>query len=374
MLGKRANGEGSIHQRKDGRWCASLSIGRGKRKHFLARTRAEVARRLAGATDAREKGAVIPTTRQNVRQFFTSWLDATKPTVRPRTFVRYEELVRLHVLPATGSMPLTRLTPQHLHRLYQEKLESGLSPTTVNHIHAVVHKALSLAVRWSLTTRNVADFVDPPRTRHFEINTLSPDQAQTFLAAIAGTRLEALYVLALTTGMRQGELLGLRWRDVDLEHATVQVRGTMQPTPAGLRIAEPKTHGSRRHVLLAARAVDALRRHRVAQAEERLRLGAAWEDNELVFANQVGRPIAAQNLLRRSFEPLLKRAGLPRMRFHDLRHSAATLLLGEGIHPKIVSEMLGHTRISTTLDLYSHVTPTMQRQAADAFDAILKGS
>ena len=181
-------------------------------------------------------------------------------------------------------------------------------------------------------------------------------------------------MVALTTGMRQGELLGLRWSDIDLEGRTIHIRGSMQATRSGLRIAEPKTASSRRQVMLSSQPVEALRRHRKAQAAERLRLGAGWEDNDLVFANEVGRPIAAGNLFRGSFEPLLKRAGLPRMRFHDLRHSAATLLLGEGVHPKIVAEMLGHTRISTTLDLYSHVTPTMQRQAADAFDELLIGA
>ncbi len=186
------------------------------------------------------------------------------------------------------------------------------------------------------------------------------------------SRLEALYVLAVTTGMRQGEILGLRWRDVDVDQGMVQVRGSMQALKGvGLHIAEPKTAGSRRHVMLSQRPIEALRRHRVAQAAERLRAGAGWEDNDLVFANEVGRPIAAGNLLRRSFEPLLKSAGLPRIRFHDLRHTSATLLLGQGVHPKIVSEMLGHSKITTTLDLYSHVTPTMQREAVRAFDAIL---
>lgn len=265
---------------------------------------------------------------------------------------------------------LTRLSPQHLQRLYATKLET-LSPTTVNHVHAVLHKALSNAVRWGAVNRNVADLVDPPRNRPFEIATLTAHEARTFLDAASGNRLEALFVLAVTTGMRQGELLGLRWRDVDFDACALQIRGSMQATPDGLRIMEPKTRTSQRRVTLSREPVDALRRHRVAQAEERLQLGAAWEDNGLVFANVVGRPIAAGNLLRRSFEPLLKRAGLPRIRFHDLRHTSATLLLGRGIHPKIVAEMLGHSRVGTTLDRYSHVTPTMQREAAEAFDLIL---
>ena len=184
--------------------------------------------------------------------------------------------------------------------------------------------------------------------------------------------MEALYAQALTTGMRQGELLPLRWRDLDLEAGRVQVRGSLQRTNEGLTIVEPKTHSSRRQLALTKAAMEALRRHRVAQAEERLRLAPAWEDHEMVFANEIGRPIEVRNLMRRSFLPILKRAGVPRIRFHDLRHSAATLLLGRGVHPKVVADMLGHSRISTTLDLYSHITPAMQREAAEAMDAVLK--
>ena len=368
-MGKRANGEGSVYQRTDGRWCASVTTEGGRRQHFLGRTRAEVARKLTGALDARERGTLVTGPRQTVGQFFTQWLDAVRPSLRPRTFVGYEQLVRLHVIPQIGALSLAP-TPQHLQRLYASRLEAGLSSTTVNHVHALIHKALSNAVRWGSVHRNIADLVDPPRNRHFEIVTLSPEQARAFLDAAAGHRLEALYVLAVTTGMRQGELLGLRWRDVDVDGASLQVRGSMQATPEGLRIMEPKTAGSRRRVALSKQPIDALRRHRVAQADERLRLGVSGEGVELVFATEAGRPITA-SILRRSFEPLLRRAGLPRMRFHDLRHTSATLLLGRGVHPKVVSEMLGHTRISTTLDLYSHVSMTMQQQAADAFDAIL---
>jgi len=370
-MARRGNGEGSIHKRQsDGRWCASITLHDGSRKHFLAKTRDEVARKLAAALAEKEKGTLVVAPRQSVRQFFAAWLAAAKPSLRPRTYDRYEEYVRLHITPDIGRVSLTGLTPQHLQRLYAKKLE-GLSPTTVNHLHATIHKGLSTAVRWGALHRNVADFVDPPRPDRHEMATLNPEQARKLLEATRGNRLEALYVLAITTGLRQGELLGLRWRDVDLDAAALQIRGSMQATKEGLQIAEPKTPGSRRQVMMSQPPVDALRRHRVAQAAERLRMGAAWEDNDLVFANKVGRPIPAGHLLRRSFEPLLKKAGLARIRFHDLRHTSATLLLGQNVHPKIVQEMLGHTRISTTMDLYSHVTPTMQREAAAAFDAIL---
>ena len=200
---------------------------------------------------------------------------------------------------------------------------------------------------------------------------LSPADARTFLDIASGDRLEALYVLALTTGMRQGELLGLRWRHIDLGGKTVRVSGALQRTAEGFVIAKPKTTRSRRQVALTSSAVNSLTRHRVAQTEERLRLGAAWQDLDLVFANEVGGFIAEWNLRRQSFLPLLRKAGLPVIRFHDLRHTAATLMLGRGVHPKVVAEMLGHSQISITLDLYRHVTPTMQQQATEALDAVL---
>ncbi|MDP9236359.1 MAG: site-specific integrase [Chloroflexota bacterium] len=372
-MAKRSNGEGSIYQRKDGRWCASLSIGRGKRKHFLGKSRPEVSRKLIAALKARDDGLPTVTERQSVAQFLKSWLEAVRPSIRERTCARYEQYVRLHAVPDLGKIPLTRLTPQHLQRLYSDRLNAGLSATTVHHLHAMLHSALDQAVRWTLVPRNVADLVDPPRMCRHDISTLGPEQAHVLLDAAAGDRLEALYVLALTTGMREGEILGLKWRDVDFAGRAVEVRGSLQRVPSGLVLAEPKTDRSRRHIGLTETALVALRQHRALQATERLRLGAAWRNElDFVFVDETGSPIEATRFLRTSFKPLLKAAGLPKIRFHDLRHSAATLLLGRGIHPKIVSEMLGHSQIAITLDLYSHVTPTMQREATDAMDAIVR--
>lgn len=236
----------------------------------------------------------------------------------------------------------------------------------------MLHRALGQAARWDLVARNVVTLVDPPRVARHRITALTPEQARHFLDAARGDRLEALYVVALTTGMRQGELLALRWSDVDESSQALRVRGTLHHDPqGGWAIHEPKTAGSQRQVLLAVAAVDALRRHRTAQNDERQGVGPAWQDHDLVFANAVGGPLAPQNLLRRSFVPLLVRAGLPRVRFHDLRHTAATLLLAEGVHRKIVSELLGHSQVSITLDLYSHVTGTMQRAAVSALDGLL---
>jgi len=370
-MAKRANGDGTIYKRKDGRWAAAISLPGGRRQHFVGKDRDAVVRQRTAALKSLNDGLPAIVDHPTVEQYLKSWLNITKQSVRERTWVRYEQFVRLHAIPKLGSKKLAALKPDHLQGLYADCLAAGLSPTTVHHLHAMLHRALRQGVRWNKVQRNVADLVDPPRPAHHEITTLSIEQVSRLLKTAEGDRLEALYVAAVMTGMRQGELLGLHWRDVDLERGAIQIRGTMSAMTTGLRFAETKTRGSRRQVLIGQRAVDALRRHRAAQAQERLRLGTAWEDNDLVFANQVGKPIPASNLLKRSFEPLLKRAGLPRIRFHDLRHTAATLLLEQDVNAKVVQEMLGHTRISTTLDLYSHVTPTMQRQAADAFDSLL---
>jgi integrase len=225
-------------------------------------------------------------------------------------------------------------------------------------LHRILHHALRDAMRWNLVARNATELVTPPRKAHHGFVTFTPDQARRFLDAVKGDRLEALYILALTTGMREGELFGLRWVDVNLAAGALHL------------VKQLKTRSSRRQVLLVSVAVDALGRHLARQREERLLLGLGWDDHGLVFTNTVGKPLHPSNFLQRSFYPLLARAGLPRTRFHDLRHSAATLLLGLGIHPKIVSEMLGHSQIGITLDLYSHVTATMQQEAVRAFDGL----
>ncbi len=209
--------------------------------------------------------------------------------------------------------------------------------------------------------RNVSELVTPPRKARFDFRVLSADQARAFLQAVKGDRLEALYVLVIATGMREGELFGLRWADVNLRRGSLHL------------VKRLKAESSRRQVLLPRIAVEALALHRGRQAGERQSAGSEWEDNDLVFPNAVGRPLHQSNFLYRDFYPLLKRAGLPRVRFHDLRHSAATLLLEMDVHPKVVSEMLGHSQIGITLDLYSHVTVTMQQQAVTALDTLFGG-
>jgi integrase len=372
---RRGHGEGSIQQRKDGRWSAVVDLGwkNGKRtrKTVYGKTRKEVARKLTDLLKMRKDGLPIPVGTEKVGTFLLRWLEATKATIRPRTWQRYEEYVRLHAVPTLGRLRLVNLAPHHLQLLYSERLAAGFSPQTVVHLHRMLHRALGQAVRWGAVARNVTELVDPPRVGWKEMRALSPAEARRLLGAAAGTPLEALYTIAVTTGMREGELLGLRWRDVDLDERKLHVVGSLQNIAGeGWKIVEPKTARSRRLVVLSELGAQSLRRHRAMQAERRLRAGDAWEDNDLVFPNRLGKPINPPNLLIRSFHPLLAKAKLPRVRFHDLRHTAASLLLDQGIHPKIVSEMLGHSTVSITLDLYSHVTPSMQAQAADALDSL----
>ena len=247
---------------------------------------------------------------------------------------------------------------------------NGLSPKSVRLVHAVLHRAFKQAVRWRLINVNPADAVDAPRAERKEFHALDAEETARLLEAARADRLHGVYVLAVTCGMRQGELLGLRWADVDLDKGALAVRQQVMRIGGEWRFSEPKTKAGRRVITLPAVAVSALREHRRRQAEERLRVGPEWHDNGLVFTNRIGNPIEKQNLMRRSFWPLLDRAALPRIRFHDLRHTAATLLLAEGLHPKVVQERLGHSTIAITMDVYSHVGMTLQREAAETLDRL----
>lgn len=251
--------------------------------------------------------------------------------------------------------------------LITEKLDSGLAPGTVCKIHSTLHKALSQAVSDGLTSRNAAD-VKAPQPAPEEMRPLSETEARVFLDAAArfGDRFEPLYVLAITTGLRRGELLGLRWNDADLERGTLRVGRSLVREGGSHKLGETKTRRGRRQVNLTPRAVAALKAHRKRQLEESVKLAGLYKDRGLIFATNVGTPLNPENVVKRSFKPLLKRAGLPEIRFHDLRHTCATLLMGRGVHPKLVQELLGHATIAMTLDTYSHYLPSMGDQASGA--------
>jgi integrase len=375
-VGKRGNGEGSITRRKDGLYMARYTVempdGMRKRKTIYGKEREEVAEKLIEALSNRNRGLVFDADNLKLGEYLGRWLtDSVRDTVRPTTFERYEQVVRLHIRPVLGKVKLKNLTSAHVRGLYRQKLDSGLSSRTVQYVHVTLHKALKQAIADGLIPRNVTEAVKPPQVRREEMQPLTAEQVKVLFKAVKGDRLEALYILAVTAGLRQGELLGLKWDDIDLEAGTLQVRRTLTTAKGGPVLSAPKTRGSRRTVRLSQMALEALRSHLERQLEEIDSVGSLWRENGLIFASKSGEPLSRQHVTARRFKPLLKRAGLPPIRFHDLRHSCATLLLSKNVNPKIVSEMLGHATIAITLDTYSHVLPTMQESAARAMEAAL---
>jgi integrase len=373
----RAHGAGSYYfDETANRWRAELTVGTKPdgsplrwRKTFPTKAAATAA--LSDAIVQRNKGNPVIESRATVAEYLADWLETvSRPNTGPRTYLRYRQLVEQHAIPAIGRLRLTRLTPRDLQKLYNDK-GATLAPRTVGHLHRCLHTALANAVRWGLVSRNVADVVRPPKVPRTEHAIWNAEQCQRFVTAVQGDPLEAYYLLSLTTGMRPGELRGLRWTDLDLARGTLRLQRTLLRLPGqGWVEQEPKTHQARA-ISLPALAVESLQRHRVAQLQARLAAGERWQDMGLVFANSVGRPIEPQNILRRSFVPLLERAGLPRIRVYDLRHSAASLLLALGVHPKVVQELLGHSTIRLTMDTYSHSVPTLQASAMAQLDRLL---
>lgn len=369
--GRKGNGEGHVRQRKNGLWEAMITLESGKLKSFYGKTKAESIRKQRQAQHAMDKGLpVLSDERQTLATYLPSWLE-NKKRLEASTWLRYRIFVNRTLIPELGRVQLAKLTPQHLQRLYNQKLADGWSPTTVNHLHTVLHGALEQALRWGLIGRNVSELVDPPRKTRQEMHVWTPEQARTFLAATSGDRLEALFRLALDTGMRQGELFGLRWRDVDLENGALSVQTALKVQEEGRALGKPKTEYSRRKIEFGPGTAVALRAHHKRQAEERLATGQEWADNDMVFCNTIGGGLAPNNVTRRHFLPAIKRAGIPVIRFHDLRHTAATLMLLGGAQVKVVSERLGHSNVGITLSIYAHVLPSMQRDAAAIMDRLL---
>ena len=335
------------------------------------KTREEVRQKLTKAIADRDGGLIFDAGTLSLREYLDMWLnDSVRDTVKQRTLENYEYVSRVHLTPVLGGMRLQAITPAHIQGLYRSRLDSGLSGRTVKLIHTVLNKSLKQAIRYGLIARNPCEAVTPPRAKKKDVKALSPEEAKRFLQVSKGERLEALYVLAVTAGLREGELLGLRWQDVDLEAGTLSVRQQLTRTKDGLSFTSPKRNKSRM-VRLTVLALKVLKRHNVAQEQERLKAGSLWQEAGLVFTTRIGTPLDVSNLTYGSFRPLLERAGLPRIRIHDLRHTFATLLLSKGTHPKIVQEMLGHATISQTIDTYSHVLPDMQEGAVASMESVL---
>ena len=373
---KRGRGEGSIYQRADGRWCASVRLGRrgGKpvRKVVYGSTRQEAQAKLAKLLARYHVGENIVPERMKLGQFLDWWLDTcVAPSTRPRTLESYSYIVRVHLKPALGEIELAKLGPEHVQRFITDKLKARAKPRLVAYMHRVLNMALGRAVKFEYVARNVAKLVEPPRVERKRVEPLNPEEARRLTEACENHPQGALVALALGCGLRKGEILGLKWSDLDLEKGVAQVRRqVVRIKGSGLVEQAPKSERSRRVVALPTFVVRALRAHRKRQLEVRLLAGSRWQEKGYVFTTGIGTPLDEARVSR-VFRQLLRAAGLPRKRFHDLRHTAASLLLASGIHPRVVMEILGHSQFSFTMDTYSHVMPPAVREAAEKLDRLL---
>jgi integrase len=387
---RRMKGEGSIHQREDGRWVGTLELGwrdgRRARKTVYGATQRETIEKLRAARRQVEQGIDPTPERLTVATFLDDWLQAVQSSLRPKVFHRYQEVVKVHLKPGLGRHRLAHLGPQHVQSFLEAKARvprvrqanvkgsesRQLSPRTVQEIRTILVNALNKAVKWGLIPRNPAALVDGPRVPHQEIHPLTPEQAHALLGAARGHRLEALISVAISLGLRQGEALALTWDDVDLEAGFLHVRRALQRMKGGYELAETKTARSRRTVALPSVALGALREHHARQLRERLVAGARWDGRwSLVFCTRYGQPLHGPSVTLR-FQKLLEEAGLPRQRFHDLRHACASLLLAQGEDLKVIQELLGHSTIAVTANTYSHVMNELKRGAAARMDAVLR--
>lgn len=352
---------------------ADPSAGGVPPRSLLARTRAVVRGRLRGGAEPDRLDGPATPGELTVGAFLEAWLtDVVRLSVRPRTYVSYRYIVGLHLAPELGHLPLAALSPADVQALLNAKATSGLSPRTVAYLRGVLRGALGHAERLGLVSRNVARLARPPRIPRRQVAPLSVDEARVFLGAIRGDRLEALYLVALGVGLRQGEILGLRWRDVDLDRGALTVRHALARIDGRSVLVEPKWATSRRVVPLPSLVADALVAHRVRQADEPRPAGVVVPDEfrDLVFTTTLGTPLDPISVTRR-FQRILRGAGLPHQRFHDLRHACASLLLAAGVPARVVMETLGHSEISLTLNTYSHVLPSLGREAAERMDQVL---
>jgi integrase len=384
-MNKRKNGEGTVYQRaSDGRWAGGITTD-GKRKWFHGATAEEVIAKLTQAREQQRKHIPFTDERLTVGHWLETWLRNVKPpATSPKTWITYEGFVRLHLLPKLGPIRLARLQPQDVRDFLSDRLDAGLSPRTVGHLRTALSIALNQAVGDDLIRRNVASKVEPPEIQPRAMDVLNPEEARSLLKAARGHRLEALFTAATGLGLRLGECLGLQWSNIDFSRRVLTVAHSLQrlkrvrrgdmvregEAKSELLLGQPK--GKKvKSLRLPLAVLEALQRHQQSQAAERLLAGPAWKGSgEYVFTSSVGTPLEPRRL-NHEFKELCERAGLRRIRFHDLRHSAASLLIAQGVHAKAIQELLRHSSIRLTMDTYGHLLEEVQQETADKMDAVL---
>lgn len=386
MMARRGRGEDSVYRDGD-RWRGVVSLGYGVdgrriRKKVTAATKAEALQKLRELRTELDAGAPVPDDRLTVAAFLGRWVATNLPgQVSDKTLDSYANTVRLHLTPALGRVVLRKLSVADVDRLLAWKRDRGYSPNSVRIMRAVLRRALQQAQREGLVTRNVAALSVAPRIRSTEGRALTVEQARRLLTEVGGTRHEALLTVMLTFGLRRGEALGLMWGGLDWESGTLKVAHGVKRVEdrsdgdrrTRLTVGELKTARSRRTLFLTPELVDLLRRHRANQVEERLAVGEAWVDNGLVFPSELGTPLDPDNVSH-LFSRICRRAGLGHWHLHELRHSGASLMLAQGTDLYVVSEVLGHSSIAITKDVYGHLVEGQKRAAAALMsDALLRG-
>lgn len=372
MAKKRGNNEGSIYRRSNGTWRGQVTL-QGKRLTFTAKTKREVQAWIHKTLDEIDNGLNFESTKTTLTTFMKEWLISIEPALRYNTIKQYEQVTQQYILPALGNFPIRDIKPEQIQRLYNNMVKKGFGLRTVQLVHSVLHRALVHGVKLGLLSRNPDDATTPPKPKRKEMRFLDENQVQQFLivAKAQNDRFYTLYYLAIATGMRQGELLGLKWADLDWEKGELTVRRQLtKKKGGGFELTAPKTKAGIRPISLGNNALEVLREHREAQLLERQAIGVHWQDQGLVFTSSIGTPIDRSNMCW-FFKALLKNAGLPDIRFHDLRHTAASLMLNNGIPLIVVSRRLGHAQPSITLDVYGHLIPGKQQEAASLMDDLL---
>lgn len=359
---RRAKGEGTIYQNPKGLWVSQITLPNGKRKVKYSKTQKVVMDWLLTQRQAVQANNWVDEDKITLSAFIDRYLkDVAAHTLRPKTLESYESLIRLHIKPELGEFKLSVLRPDNLQALYSQKLNSGLSRRTVQFVHSILHKILDQALKWGLVLRNVADLVDAPSVRRSAPVTFTPEQVKHFLDSVQNDRMFPIYALAISCGLREGEVLGLHFEDVEWEKNTIHVKHAVQYLIGkGLILTEPKTEKSRRAIKVPDYTMHVLKKYCDSQKR----------NQGLMFTTSHGTPFSPRNVIR-YFKQALRDAGLPEIRFHDLRHTSASLLLSAGVHPKVVQEMLGHSQINLTLDTYSHVLPGLQDEAAEKMNKLI---
>lgn len=377
---------GHLRKRSPGSWTIVIDLGRdinGKRRQkweTVKGTKKEANQRLTELLRQYDTGTYLDPQKMTVAGYLKAWLrDYAEPNVSTKTYIRYESICVKHLTPALGRLQLQKLQPLHIQEYYNEALKSGrvdgkggLAAQTVKHHHRVLAEAMKKAVNWQLINVNPCDAVDAPKPEKKEMRALDERESATLLDISKGTRLYIPILIALTTGLRRGELIGLKWSDIDLTMKTLSINRTIEQTSkSGIVEKTPKTKRSRRSIALASLTVSAIKELKQEHSKLRLKLGPAFQDNGYLFINEDG-TLWGPDAFTKAFRWLLDKTDIGYVRFHDLRHSHASQLLKQGINPKVVSERLGHSSIAITMDTYSHVLPGLQEEAASKINDALE--